>query len=387
MALVGATVWSPLQVVCAALFVVACCTLFYTLVGYPLLLGWIARKHNNPVAKDEHLRSVSFVIAVHNGEKFLQRKLDTIFGLNYPRELMEILIVSDGSTDRTDEIAQAFAAQGVRFLAVPRAGKSAALNAAIPMLSGEILVLTDIRQTLDPDCLRNVIACFGDPKVGAVSAELHVVDERTHEEFYTDLYWRYELWQRQRMSRIDSSFGCTGAFYAVRRELWTPFPPGLLVDDAYLPLTVFFRGYRVIYEPTSKIYDFPTALGSEFRRKVRTQAGLYQLLRLMPELLSSRNRMRLHFLSGKYGRIVMPYCLIVIALTTFGLPPLWRNIALAIQLFCYGLAALDLLIPAGFPLKRLTAPFRVFVVLMASSLLGARVFFVSPQSLWKQTIR
>ncbi len=84
---------------------------------------------------------------------------------------MDILVVSDGSTDRTDEIARSFASQGVRFLRVPHGGKAAALNAAVPLVSGEILVLNDVRQTLDPDCLRNVIACFGDPKVGSVSPQ------------------------------------------------------------------------------------------------------------------------------------------------------------------------------------------------------------------------
>src|SRR5271169_357299 len=140
-------------------FVIAGATIFYALFGYPLLLGWLARRANNPVHKDDKLRTVSFVIAVYNGEKFLERKLKTILSLNYPRDLMEILVVSDGSSDRTDEIALGFASQGVRFMRVPHGGKAAALNAAVPLVSGEILVLSDVRQTLDPNCLRNVIAC------------------------------------------------------------------------------------------------------------------------------------------------------------------------------------------------------------------------------------
>jgi poly-beta-1,6-N-acetyl-D-glucosamine synthase len=162
---------SPVQIVCTAVFALACAIMFYALFGYPLLLNWLASRCNNPVHKDDKLRTVSFVIAVYNGEKFLERKLNSIFALNYPRELMDVLVVSDGSTDRTDEIARSFAAQGVKFLRVPRGGKAAALNAGVPLVSGEILVLNDVRQTLDPDCLRNIIACFGDPKVGAVSPQ------------------------------------------------------------------------------------------------------------------------------------------------------------------------------------------------------------------------
>src|ERR1700734_192106 len=115
----------PIQSLSIAIFAFACAVMFYALFGYPLLLNWLARRVRNPVTKDDTLRTVSFVIAVYNGEKFLERKLNTIFALNYPRELMEILVVSDGSTDRTDDIARSFADRGVKFLQVPRGGKDA----------------------------------------------------------------------------------------------------------------------------------------------------------------------------------------------------------------------------------------------------------------------
>jgi hypothetical protein len=108
------------------------------------------------------------------------------------------------------------------------------------------------------------------------------------------------------------------------------------------------------------------------------------MLTIMPELLSSRNRMRFHFLSAKYGRIVIPYCMIAIALATIGLPPFWRSLAMWGQLGFYGLAALDPLVPDRFPLKKVTSPIRTFVVLMAASLAAVRVYFVSPASLWKE---
>ena len=371
------------QIMCIAVFTMACAIMFYALIGYPLLLDWLAKRADNPVLKDDKLRTVSFVIAVYNGEKFLERKLKDIFAQNYPRELMEVLVVSDGSTDRTDEIARSFAGQGVKFLRVPQGGKAAALNAGVPLVSGEILVLNDVRQILDRDCLRNVIACFGDPKVGSVSPQTILVEGETREETTTSLYWRYELWIRKRMTRIDSTFGYTGAFAAMRRSLWVPLPPGTLLDDVYEPLVAFFKGYRILLEPSATMYDFPTVLKSEFRRKVRLQAGLYQTLKIMPEMLSSRNRMRLHFLSAKYGRIVIPYCMIAAALATIGLPPYWRAAAACLQVLFYGLAALDTIVPDGIALKKLTAPIRTFVVLMAASLAAVRVYFVPPTSLWK----
>jgi poly-beta-1,6-N-acetyl-D-glucosamine synthase len=384
LSLLPATALAPLQVLSITVFASAGATMFYALFGYPLLLGWMAKRTNNPVHKDDKLRSVSFVIAVYNGERFLERKLRTILSLNYPRDLMDILVVSDGSTDRTDEIARSFAGEGVQFMRVPHGGKAAALNAGVPRVSGEILVLSDVRQTLEPDCLRNVIACFGDPKVGSVSPKTVIVEGDSHEEATTSAYWRYEDWIRQRHTRIDSTFGYSGAFAAMRRSLWVPLPPGTLLDDVYVPLKAFFQGYRILYEPMATMYDFPTVLHSEFRRKVRLQAGLYQMLKMMPELLSSRNRMRLHFLSAKYGRTVIPYCLIAIALATFGLPSPWRAWAAWGQAVFYGLAALDPLVPDRFPLKKLTSPIRTFVVLMAASLAAVRVYFVSPTSLWKE---
>jgi cellulose synthase/poly-beta-1,6-N-acetylglucosamine synthase-like glycosyltransferase len=370
---------------CVAAFSAAFSVVVYVLFIYPMLLGLIARRRNKPIRRDNVRRSVSFVIAVRNGEKFLARKLESIFALNYPRGLMDILIVSDGSDDRTDAIAQGFADEGVRFLRVARGGKPAALNTAVPLVAGEILILTDVRQTLDPECLRHAVACFGDPSVGAVSAELHIREGETHEEFDTGLYWRYEVWIRKQMTRIDSTFGCNGPFYAIRRSLWSAIPPDTLLDDVYLPLTAFFKGYRLVLEPAAKAYDFPTALDSEFRRKVRTQAGLYQLLMLMPEILGPRNRMRFHFLSGKYGRVIIPYCIIAMALATPGMAPFWRNVLGSLQIGFYLLAALDTVLPAGFALKRLTSPVRTFVVLMTAALLGVKVFFVSPRSLWKET--
>ena len=382
--MLAATMLTPIQILCIVVFALACAVMFYALIGYPLLLDWLAKRSHNPVHKDDQLRTVSFVIAVYNGEKFLERKLRAIFAQNYPRELIDVLVVSDGSTDRTDEIARSFASQGVRFLRVPHGGKAAALNAGLPLVKGEIVALNDVRQTLDPDCLRNIIACFGDPKVGAVSPQTIIVQGETHEETTTSLYWRYEHWIRLRLTRIDSTFGYSGAFAAIRRSLWVPLPPGTLLDDVYEPLVAFFQGYRILMEPTATMYDFPTVLQSEFRRKVRLQAGLYQMLKMMPQLLSSRNRMRLHFLSAKYGRIVIPYCMIAVALATIGLPPYWRALAAWGQVLFYGLAALDAAVPDGVSLKKLTSPIRTFVVLMAASLAAVRVYFVQPTSLWKE---
>ncbi|MGI8991373.1 MAG: glycosyltransferase family 2 protein [Bryobacteraceae bacterium] len=370
----------------SVVFLLAAFFVVYILAGYPLLLGWIARRRAVPVRKDSKFRSVSFVIAVHNGENFIANKLQSILELNYPRDLMEILVVSDGSTDRTEEIVLEFEHEAVKLLRLPRGGKPAAVNAGISLARNEILVLTDVRQTLDPDSLRNLAGCFADPSVGVVSGELSIRKGEHRDEADTGLYWRYEVWIRKQMSRIDSTWGANGPFYAMRRSLAVPIPPETLLDDVYLPLAAFFAGHRMILEESAKAFDYPTSLQSEFRRKVRTQAGLYQILRQYPKLLTSENRMRVHFLSAKFGRLLLPFALIAIAISTFGLPGVWRSLALISQALFYTLAALDVLLPRNFPLKRLSSPIHTFVVLMVTPILALKVFFVAPRSLWKQTV-
>jgi len=146
--------------------------LLYIIAGYPLMLAWLAKRYGVPVIKGDKTRTVSIIIAVHNGERFLAAKLQSILDLDYPRDLMQIIVVSDGSTDRTEEIAVSFADRGVFLFAVPRGGKPQALNTAIPHATGEILVLTDVRQVLEPTSVRRLVACFEDPKVGAASGDL-----------------------------------------------------------------------------------------------------------------------------------------------------------------------------------------------------------------------
>lgn len=357
----------------------------YVLAGYPLLLRLAARRHHHTIRKDDQLRTVSILLPVHNGEKFLENKLRSILALHYPRELMEIIVISDGSTDNTDEIARRFESDGVRLLRVARGGKPAAINAAAPLATGEILIFNDVRQLLDPESLRILVACFGDPQVGAASARLSIREGETSAERDTGLYWRYERWIREQMTRIHSTWGCTGAYYGLRRALWTPIPPDALIDDAWLPLTALLKGYRVILEPKAVMYDFPTALHSEFRRKVRTQAGLFQMFWMLPGLFGSRNPMRFHFLCGKYGRLIVPWCLLGMAAATIGMPEPWKTWAFFGQIAFYFCAALDSVVPASLPLKKITSPIRTFVTLMTAALIAVKIFFVPARSLWKET--
>jgi cellulose synthase/poly-beta-1,6-N-acetylglucosamine synthase-like glycosyltransferase len=366
-----------------AVFVLSVAFALYTTAGYPLLLALLAHFRSRPVRKSYEPKSVTILLPVRDGEPWLRAKLESLLALRYPPELQQILVISDGSSDGTDAIAAEFAGTGRVELLRTDGGKAAALNAGLEQARGEILFFTDVRQELDPDSLRNLVACFADASVGAASGELVIRQGETLEERAVGLYWKYEKWLRKRESRIDSVMGATGCIYALRRSLAKPLPAGTLVDDMFLPLAAFFAGYRVILDESALAFDYPTALESEFRRKVRTQAGVYQIIRLYPRLLSFRNRMWFAFLSHKLARLLLPFALLLAAASTFALDGPWRTPVLLAQALFYGVALFDLWIPDDSAAKRFSAPLRSFVVLLAAAFCAA--FVRSSETVWAET--
>jgi poly-beta-1,6-N-acetyl-D-glucosamine synthase len=365
------------------IFVLAAAVILWVLAGYPLWLGWRSRM-THPVRTGPFEPTVTILLPVYNGARWLEQKLDCILRLSYPRDRVQTIVISDGSTDDTAAIAYRYAQQGVELIVVPHGGKAAAINAGMAAAHGEILLFTDVRQPLEPESLRRLTDCLADPEVGAVSGELIIHDGENQEQVSVGLYWKYEKWIRKSLSRLDSVLGATGAIYAMRRSLTRPLPPETLLDDVYLPLLAFFTGYRVVFEERAIAYDSPTSLNTEFRRKVRTQAGVYQLLFFFPELLTAANRCRVHFISHKLGRLLLPFAFLTLAASSVGLPGNWASVALAAQACFYGLALLDLALPERFPLKRLSAPVRTFVTLMAAALCAVSILFRPRRQFWKQ---
>ncbi len=369
-----------------AIFLVAVAFTAYILFLWPLLLRVLAAARKRSIALSENFRpSVTAIIAVHNGEQFLAAKLRTILDNGYPREKIQIIVASDGSTDRTATIAREFADQNVNLLELPRGGKCAALTAAFPHATGEILILTDVRQTLNPGSIQALIRNFADPQIGTASCHLYIHDGTTNAEANLGLYRRFDDWIRNSLSAIDSMFGAAGAFYAIRRSLAEPIPSDILLDDMYLPLTAFRKGYRCIVEPKAIAWDIPATLEVEKGRKRRTMAGNYQLWLRCPWLLTPANRMWLHFLSYKVGRLVLPELLAIILLTSFFIPEPFRIIALTLQAGFYALALLDPALPKSFPGKKLSSFAKTFLTMMVAAVQGLKVLFVPAQSLWKVT--
>lgn len=359
--------------------------IFYIIIGYPCLLHVLARLYPKPFQRGDLLFGVSIVIPVHNGARFLRHKLESILQLNYPADLLEIFVVSDGSTDETNSIAREFSHRGIQLLSVPRLGKAAALNAAVPHLRGEILVLTDVRQTLEPNSVRLLVAPFTDPIVGVVSGELILREGATRGEADIGLYWKYESWIRRNLSWLDSTMGATGPFYAIRRRLFQPIPEDILLDDVYLPMKAFFAHYRLVLEPKAIAYDFPMTREREFSRKVRTLGGNYQLLIRMPALLGQKNRLLWHFISYKVGRLCLPWLVLALLIAGLRLPLPWNLLVAGGAAAFIGLAAIDRGIPQRSILKRISSPARTFLILMLATVQGLKVLFVPPRSVWKVT--
>jgi cellulose synthase/poly-beta-1,6-N-acetylglucosamine synthase-like glycosyltransferase len=357
----------------------------YVLIIYPAALAFFAKRFARPIRKELHPAKISIIVPVRNGARWIQPKLDSLLASEYPAGLIDVLVASDGSTDGTNELVANYPDARVRLLALPPGGKATAVTRALAEVNSPILVFTDVRQTFDPQAIPRLIACFADPRVGVVTGELIIREGSTQEEFNTGLYWKYEKWIRRNLNRIDAMLGVTGSIYAARREAMGPIPAEILLDDVYVPFLAVSRGFRIYFEDEAKAYDLPTSLQSEFRRKVRTQAGVYQIIRYFPWLLWPGNRRFIHFLSHKFGRLLLPFALIAAFVSSFGLPEPWRWLALAAQILFYGAAIIDAWLPESFPLKRLTAPIRAFVVLIAAAFCALSVFFMPARTLWKET--
>lgn len=317
--------------------------ILYVYLGYPLLLAAWSRWRRRPPRRRRWEPSVSVVIAAHDEAEHIAAKLDDCLALEYPASKLDVVVALDGPDDGTDRIVQRYAEREPRIRACfskHRRGKAAALNLALARADGEVLVFTDARQRLDPAAVRELVTSLADGDVGSVSGELVLVDERGREAAEgVGIYWRYEKRLRRMESDIHSMLGATGALYAVRRADVEPLPEETILDDMLVPLRIVLRGKRAIFEPRARAYDRVSPPEWEYRRKVRTLMGNYQLLRLMPDLLRPRrNPVFLQLLSHKVGRLLVPHCMVALYVSSALLLGGVYELAFHAQTAWYGLA-------------------------------------------------
>ncbi len=372
----------------------------YSYLGYPLWLWLRSWWSPRPVRRSSGRNSggssaapaVSAVMVVRNEESVIARKLDNLLALDYPQDKLHIVVVSDGSSDRTPDILAAYAQDSVsrsrvRTLLKPAPqGKAAGLNDAIKLATGEVLLFTDARQYIESGALRLLIENFADPEVGAASGELMLGDPANGETGKgMGLYWRIEKEIRELESASGSVVGATGAIYCARRCLLDtlPLPEGTILDDVLLPMQIARQGFRVIFDSRARAWDSPD-LGQarEFSRKVRTLSGNYQLLQLAPWLLSSKNAIRFEFVSHKLSRMAVPFALLALLTASAFLSwPLYRAAFLA-QLAFYALSLLALAGVKLGPLSRVADPARTFVILNFAAVVAFVNFATGRKAAW-----
>jgi poly-beta-1,6-N-acetyl-D-glucosamine synthase len=372
----------------------------YSYLGYPAWLWlrcqWSPRPVRRGVVDGSTAPAVTAVMVVRNEEAIVARKLNNLLALDYPPAKLDVVVVSDGSSDRTPAILADYARDSgaqtdprtrVRTAIKPVSeGKAAGLNDAIKLATGEVLLFTDARQHIESGALRLLVENLADPEVGAASGALMLGDPTDGETGKgMGTYWRIEKKVRELESASGSVAGATGALYCARRSLLdaSPLPEGTILDDVLLPMQIVRQGSRVVFDSRARAWDSPDlGKGREFPRKVRTLTGNYQLLQLAPWLLSSQNTIRFEFISHKLSRLAVPFALLALLLTSLLLPqPLYRA-ALVAQLAFY---ALSLAAVAGVklgPLSRIADPARTFVILNCAALVAFINFATGRKVVW-----
>lgn len=316
----------------------------YVYAGYPLLLALLRTLGGaRPVQAGPGEPPVTLVVSAFNEAEVIAEKIENCLALDYPRERLQVIVVSDASDDGTDDIVKRYAGQGVELLRMAdRGGKTLGLNAAVAKACGEVVVFSDANAMYGRDVIRKMVRNFADPAVGAVVGESTYVDPEVESERSEGLYWRYETWIKRLESALGSVVGGDGAIYAIRRSLYVPMRADAL-SDFVNPLQIVQAGHRCVYEPEARSYERAADnFAKEFRRKVRIVNRAWRALFKLKVLL---NPLRFGFfsfqlVSHKLLRWLVPVflaALLAANVAVAGEAPIYR-LALAGQLAFYLLA-------------------------------------------------
>jgi len=361
----------------------------YSYAGY---MGWLwlrARLRPWPVLRSQQQLFISVVMVVRNEEQWIEAKLRNLLELDYPQALYQIVVVSDGSTDRTDAILRQYA-EDPRVQVVMNQlsrGKASGLNDATSLAAGDVVVFTDARQKIESGAVRLLMENFADPQVGCVSGALMLGNPESGEAHKgMGLYWRIEKKIRELESESGSVVGSTGALYAVRRNLLVPAPEGTILDDVYIPMHVARQEKRVIFDGRARAWDSPNLGGGpEFSRKVRTLSGNYQLMQLAPWLITSRNPLLSRFVSHKLLRLAVPFALAAMLVASLWLNGVVYRAALVLQLAFYALGLLALVrLPKPSIIAGAGDAAATFLLLNTAAVVAFANFVVGRKPVWSR---
>lgn len=376
------------------LFWITVALIVFAYILFPAVVFVRGRLVRKPYTSADITPPISMVIAAHNEAANIGAKLDNILAMDYPREQLEVIIASDGSNDGTNEIVQAYAAQNVRLLALPRQGKAPALDAAVAAARGDVLVFSDANSMYHPQALRALARPFADAEVGGVAGN-QVYTSKQSDSLSGDgeqSYWSFDRKMKQSQSKSGNAISATGAIYAIRRSLFRGVPVGV-TDDFAVSTDVIAQGRRLVFAPDAIAYEPVAGTGGvEFGRKVRViTRGLRGVLVVRRELL---NPLRYGFyafqlFAHKVLRRLVVFPLLLLLILS---PLLWNagliyQLATLAQLAFYGCALAGLLLKdTGLGrLKIFTIPFFFCMVNVASLIAainlirGHRIDFWEPQ--------
>jgi len=298
-----------------ALFGSAMSVLLYVYVGYPLLLAVITRWNVRPRSSAAITPTVSVIIAAYNEEKIIREKIDNTLSCDYPSELLEVVVISDGSTDRTNSLVQEMRDERIKFCSyLPRRGKAYALNQAAGIAKGEVFVFSDANVLYEKAAIRRLTSNFADPSVGAVCGKVllgSLHDEGT-EPVGEGLYMRYEGLIQEMEGKLHTMIGTDGAMYAIRGKLFERLPENTILDDFVTAMRVLKHGRRIVYETEAQGIELVApSVRKEYTRKVRMIAGGYQSLALLRFVLNPFRfpLVAFQFVSHKLLRWFSPFLL------------------------------------------------------------------------------
>lgn len=313
-------------------------TILYTFFGYPVLVCLLAKLWPRPVKKADDYPTLSIIIAAYNEEAVIQEKIENSLSLDYPPDLLEIVVVADGSDDATVEMAQPYTSTSrVRVYHQPeRQGKAAAVNRIMPLIQNEIVVLTDANAMLDKGTLQAIARNFADPAVSGVAGEKRVIEGGE------GLYWRYESQLKRCDSALSSVMGAAGELFAVRRAAFIPPAEDSIIEDFVMSLSLVGSGQRVVYEPDAVAREEPvSSLKGEWQRRARNAAGGFRSIERLLYLLHPRQgRVAWQYFSHRVLRwAVTPFLLPLAFLLNLALAkrPFYQLLLLG-QIFFYLLA-------------------------------------------------
>ncbi|MFK7829109.1 MAG: glycosyltransferase family 2 protein [Congregibacter sp.] len=369
----------------------------YSYALYPMLLSVIAprlgRFNSAPSALvEDQLPSVTFLIAAHNEAQEIRQRIENLLALDYPPELMQILIASDGSSDDTFAIASSFDDNRVRAEEhTPNIGKSATLNRYLPEARGDVIIMSDANTHFSSDVARLLVRWLANPGIIAVSGKLSLLDPETGNNV-DSAYWRYENKIKRLEGLLGAKLGANGAIYAFRKADFAGFPSNTIVDDFVIPLLIKLRrGGNIVFDTEACATEpTPADISDEFTRRVRIGTGAYQSLSLLwPLILPRHGWTSFCFFSHKILRWLTPFLLVFMVTISFaGVGRPLFNVLLALEAIAGATVFVGLRIGGSGVLSQLLRTASMFGTMNAALFLGCWRYLTTPQSgTWKRTSR